>query len=52
MVTVNDVVLRDVRDISNQLQLSMFILTTNNNKILSVNVILEAIKVNNDGIYI
>ena len=44
-VTADDVVLRDIRDKQNQLELSMFILTNNDEVIISADVVLEAIEV-------
>ena len=44
MVTADDIVLRDFKDVSNQLQFSMFV-QTNNDTILSVGDILQAIEV-------
>ena len=45
MVTVDDVVLRDFKDNDNQLQFSMFILTSTDAAVLSVDDILQAIEV-------
>ena len=45
MVTADDIVLRDFKDVSNQLQFSMFILTDSDAAILSVDDILQAIEV-------
>lgn len=45
MVTADDIVLRDFKDVSNQLQFSMFVLTNNNAAVLSVDDILQAIEV-------
>ena len=45
MVTADDIVLRDFKDVSNQLQFSMFILTDSDTAILSVDDILQAIEV-------
>ena len=45
MVTADDIVLRDFKDVSNQLQFSMFVLTNNNAAVLSANDILQAIEV-------
>ncbi len=45
MINADDIVLRDFKDVSNQLQFSMFILTNSDAAVLSVDDILQAIEV-------
>jgi hypothetical protein len=45
MVNADDIVLRDFKDVSNQLQFSMFIVTNSDAAVLSVDDILQAIEV-------
>ena len=45
IVTADDVILRDLMNIQNQLQLSMFILTNDDDAVVSAEVVLEAIEV-------
>lgn len=45
MVTADNVVLRDFKDVGNQLQFSMFILTNGDAAVISVDDIIQAIEV-------
>ena len=45
MVTADDVVLRDFKDVGNQLQFSMFILTNSDAAVISVDDVIQAIEV-------